>query len=142
MWCSCALDAVRYGEVNPRERAASSIVDILTSPFLRALTEPARLDLLRVMLTQGEGDIGEISEQLPQDRSVISRHLRVLQDAGIVTGRKEGRRMVFSLEGTTIVRNLERILGEVRALAPACCPPPLSRHSMKSKRAIRSPRAT
>ncbi len=106
-----------------RARAASRIVEILDSPFLRALTEPARLEVLRVLLVNGPGDIGEIAQHLPQDRSVISRHLRVLQEAGIVSGRKDGRRVIFSLEGGTLVASLERILGEARALAPLCCPP-------------------
>ncbi len=106
-----------------RDRAASRIVEILDSPFLRALTEPARLEVLRVLLVHGPGDIGEIAQHLPQDRSVISRHLKVLQDAGIVAGRKEGRRVIFSLEGGAFVGNLERILGEARSLAPLCCPP-------------------
>jgi DNA-binding transcriptional ArsR family regulator len=99
------------------------MVEILDSPFLRALTEPARLEVLRVLLVHGPGDIGEIAEHLPQDRSVISRHLKVLQEAGIVSGRKDGRRVVFSLEGGALVGNLERILVECKSLAPLCCPP-------------------
>jgi DNA-binding transcriptional ArsR family regulator len=109
--------------VTSRARAAARIVEILDSPFLRALTEPARLEVLRVLLVEGPGDIGAIAERLPQDRSVISRHLRVLEDAGIVSSRKEGRRVIFSLEGGALVGSLERILGEARALAPLCCPP-------------------
>lgn len=106
-----------------RARAAARIVEILDSPFLRALTEPARLEVLRVLLVHGSGDIGEIATHLPQDRSVISRHLRVLQEVGIVSARKDGRRVIFSLEGGSLVGSLERILEEARALAPLCCPP-------------------
>lgn len=108
------------------------MVEILDSPFLRALTEPARLEVLRVLLVHGAGDIGEIAAHLPQDRSVVSRHLKVLEEAGIVSGRKEGRRVVFSLEGGALVGNLERILGECKALAPLCCPPVVTGQGARS----------
>lgn len=108
--------------MTPRARAASRIVEILDSPFLRALTEPARLEVLRVLLVHGPGDIGELARHLPQDRSVVSRHLRTLEDAGIVSGRREGRRIVFQLEGASMIGQLDRILSEARSLAPICCP--------------------
>jgi DNA-binding transcriptional ArsR family regulator len=117
------IDELRWPTVTPRARAAARIVEILDSPFLRVLTEPARLEVLRVLLVHGAGDIGEIAQHLPQDRSVVSRHLRVLEDAGIVSSRRDGRRTIFALEGAGLVGNLERILGEARALAPLCCPP-------------------
>ena len=109
--------------MTPRARAAARIVEILDSPFLRALTEPARLEVLRVLLVHGPGDIGEIANHLPQDRSVISRHLRTLQEAGIVSSRREGRRVVFQLEGAGLMGQLDGILSEARSLAPLCCPP-------------------
>ena len=64
-----------------RERAATRIVELLDSPFLRALTEPARLEVLRVLILHGPADIGELASHLPQDRSVVSRHLKTLEDA-------------------------------------------------------------
>jgi DNA-binding transcriptional ArsR family regulator len=109
--------------VTPRERAAAKVVDILDSPFLRALTEPARLEVLRVLLINGEQDIGGIAERLPQDRSVISRHLKVLEEAGIVRGQKDGRHRIYAIDGTALLGTLERILSETRAMASVCCPP-------------------
>ena len=96
---------------------------MLDSPFLRALTEPARLDLLRVLLLHGPANIGTLAAQLPQDRSVISRHLKVLEQAGIVHAESQGRERVYALDGPGFVGKLERILGQARALAACCCPP-------------------
>ena len=108
--------------MKPREKAAAELVAILDSAFLRALTEPARLELLRVMLLHGPADIGTLAGHLPQDRSVISRHLGVLERAGIVTARSEGRRRIYALDGTAFVRTLESILGTTRRLVDICCP--------------------
>ena len=110
-----------------REKAASELVAILDSDFLRALTEPARLELLRVMLLHGPADIGTLAGHLPQDRSVISRHLLVLERAGIVTSTPEGRRRVYDLDGPAFVRALESILGTTRRLVDICCPPSKNR---------------
>ena len=104
-----------------RERAATRMVEILDSPFLRALTEPARLELLRVLLVHGPGDIATLAERMPQDRSVISRHLTTLEDAGIVRGQREGRHRVYAIDGASFVTHLERILQETKGLAAICC---------------------
>jgi DNA-binding transcriptional ArsR family regulator len=93
-----------------KSRAAAELVAILDSDFLRALTEPARLELLRVMLLHGPADIGTLASHLPQDRSVISRHLAVLERSGIVTAQFEGRRRIFALDGLAFVRALESIV--------------------------------
>jgi DNA-binding transcriptional ArsR family regulator len=106
-----------------RDRAAARLVELLDSAFLRALTEPARLEVLRVLLLHGPADIGTIADRLPQDRSVISRHLRTLEDAGVVRGQRDGRHRVYEIDGGAFVEHLERILGETRAMAAVCCPP-------------------
>lgn len=65
----------------------------------------------------------------------------MLQDAGIVSCRKDGRRVVFSLEGGALVGSLERILGEARALAPLCCPPSPARADEAPAPQIKASRA-
>jgi DNA-binding transcriptional ArsR family regulator len=109
--------------VNARERAAARIVELFDTPLLRALTEPARLDVLRVLLTIGAGDIAAIADRLPQDRSVISRHLKTLQDAGVVLSHRDGRRVVYEIDGASFIAALEAIVAEAKSLAPKCCPP-------------------
>lgn len=111
--------------MSPRERAAARIVELLDSPLLRALTEPARLEVLRVLLVHGSSDIATIAEHLPQDRSVISRHLKTLEDAGILRRHREGRRVIYGIDGGFVLQ-LERIVSEAKALAPACCPAPVA----------------
>ena len=106
-----------------RERAAARIVELLDAPFLRALIEPARLEVFRALLVKGPSDVGEIAEILPQHRSVISRHLQTLEEAGIVRGTREGRRHVYAIDGGAFIASLERLLGETRNLAAICCPP-------------------
>lgn len=77
-----------------RARAAARIVEVLDSPVLRALAEPARLEVLRVLLLHGPADIGALASHLPQDRSVVSRHLKTLEDAGLVRAERDGRHRI------------------------------------------------
>ena len=106
-----------------RARAAARIVELLDAPFLRAITEPARLEVLRALLVRGPSDVGEIAESLPQHRSVISRHLATLEEAGVVRGVRDGRRHVYAIDGAAFIAGLERLLVETRTLAARCCPP-------------------
>lgn len=108
---------------SPRERAAARIVELFDTPLLRALGEPARLDVVRVLLVAGAADIAAIAERLPQDRSVISRHLHTLHEAGVVRRHREGRRVVYEIDGARFIGALEAIVAEAKSLAPQCCPP-------------------
>ena len=103
--------------------AAQGVVELLDSAFLRALTEASRLEVLRVLLLTGTSRIGELAAQLPQDRSVISRHLQVLESAGIVKSEWRGRDRLYTLDGQTCLANLERIAASARIQIARCCPP-------------------
>ncbi len=103
--------------------AAQGVVELLDSAFLRALTEASRLEVLRVLLLTGTSSIGELAAQLPQDRSVISRHLQVLESAGLVQSEWRGRDRLYTLDGQTCLANLERIAASARIQIARCCPP-------------------
>ncbi len=105
------------------KKAASEIAGLLDTPFLRALAEPARLEVLRVLLIHGSGDVASVATHLPQDRSVVSRHLQTLEDAGVVRSIWEGRHRIYALDGVALVSRFEHLTSRLRALAPVCCPP-------------------
>lgn len=105
---------------------SAKLVEVLDSSFLRALAEPSRLEILKVLLERGPSDVGTIAERVPQERSVVSRHLKVLLDAGIVASARRGRHRVFAVDGQAILVRFERILALARSVAAVCCPPSAS----------------
>jgi DNA-binding transcriptional ArsR family regulator len=64
---------------------------------LAALADPIRRELLAV-LAGGERSAGELAGRFPVSRPAISRHLRVLREAGLVTSRSEGKRRLYALD--------------------------------------------
>ena len=63
---------------------------------LRALADESRRTMLEA-LTGGPASAGELAALLPIARPGVSRHLRVLREAGLVEVRQEAQRRVYSL---------------------------------------------
>jgi DNA-binding transcriptional ArsR family regulator len=64
---------------------------------LAALADPVRRELV-ALLAHGEVAAGELADRFPVSRPAVSRHLRVLREAGLVTSRAEGKRRLYALD--------------------------------------------
>ncbi|GAA3166568.1 metalloregulator ArsR/SmtB family transcription factor [Blastococcus jejuensis] len=85
-------------------------------PF-EALGDPNRRAILS-LLGAGERSVHQIAEQLPISRPAVSRHLRLLKEAGFVSEEARGTRRIYRLqdEGPAAVREyLARVWGEAGA---------------------------
>jgi DNA-binding transcriptional ArsR family regulator len=69
---------------------------VVTDPF-EALGDPNRREILRLLGAEGLA-VGEIAEAMPISRPAVSRHLRLLKDAGLVAERAEGTRRIYQLQ--------------------------------------------
>ncbi len=63
---------------------------------LKVLADPTRLEVVRVLLG-GPQHVGELSEHIDVEQSLMSHHLRVLRDAGLVTVERDGKSMQYRL---------------------------------------------
>jgi DNA-binding transcriptional ArsR family regulator len=63
---------------------------------LAVLAEPRRRRILDV-LRGGEASVGELVDELGVSQPLVSKHLRVLRDAGLVTARVDGQRRLYRL---------------------------------------------
>jgi DNA-binding transcriptional ArsR family regulator len=79
-----------------------------------ALGDPNRRQILR-LLGQGDRSVGELAGAMPISRPAVSRHLRLLRQAGLVTEQSEGTRRIYQLHenGLQAVRDyLEQVWGD------------------------------
>lgn len=85
-------------------------------PF-EALADPNRRAIVE-LLSGSPRSVKDIAEAMPISRPAVSRHLRLLKDAGLVTETAEGTRRIYRLhdEGPAAVQAyLERVWGEAAA---------------------------
>jgi DNA-binding transcriptional ArsR family regulator len=81
---------------------------------LRALADQSRRTMLET-LAGGPATAGELAALLPIARPGVSRHLRVLREAGLVEVRQQAQRRVYSLRVESLAE-LDEWLGRYRAL--------------------------
>ena len=105
-----------------RKAAADRLIDAFDSKFFKTMSEPVRMQILRFLLLNGRSDIGTIAENMPQDRSVISRHLNLMSAVGILKSEKEARHMFYEIDGNVFLEKLENMTRQIRACMPVCCP--------------------
>lgn len=123
---TCARSRTYIGRMttnqNLRAQAIDAAIESLDEAFFKALCEPSRVAVFKRVLLLGRADVGEIAKELPQERSVISRHLQVLHDAQIVKATKVGRQVFYEVNGGAIVERLEGLLQRTKGLVSLCCP--------------------
>jgi DNA-binding transcriptional ArsR family regulator len=86
------------------------------NPF-EALGDPNRRAIVE-LLRAGDRSVQQLADALPISRPAVSRHLRLLKGAGLVTDRAEGTRRLYRLhdEGIEAVRRyLEDVWGDAAA---------------------------
>ena len=108
---------------------------------LTALGDASRREIVAI-LREGPRSVVEIASALPVSRPAVSKHLKVLKDAGLVTSHEEGTRRIYGLDpgGFATVRDqLDQIWGDaLRRFAlfaenttPSTDPEPLPRGRKK-----------
>lgn len=77
---------------------------------IKALADETRLDILR-LLGNREMNVNEIASNSTVSRPTISHHLQIMKRARILTSRKEGKEMYYSLNTYVLTSLAQSILG-------------------------------
>ena len=70
---------------------------------LRAIGDQTRLHVVRLLLEEPR-HVGALNDELNIEQSLLSHHLRVLRDAGIVEAERHGRHVVYSVSPEVATR--------------------------------------
>jgi DNA-binding transcriptional ArsR family regulator len=80
----------------------------MANDAFRALAHPTRRDIVE-RLSEGAASVGEVSRGLAVSKPTISRHLRLLEEAGVVTRVIDGRTHRLSLRPETLAETSDWI---------------------------------
>ena len=80
--------------------------DKAIAQIFKALSDENRVQIMKLLRT-GEKCACKLLEELNISQPTLSNHMKILCDAGLVTGRKEGKWMHYSIcrEGCQIARD-------------------------------------
>jgi ArsR family transcriptional regulator len=82
---------------------------------LAAVADPTRLSVLRVLL-RGPRHVNEINADLGLPLNLLSHHLRILREAGLVEAQRDGKAVTYTVEASVKASNLAR-----EAIDLGCC---------------------
>jgi DNA-binding transcriptional ArsR family regulator len=80
----------------PRKSAAQTLRD--TAPLFAALGDETRLQLVARLCDEGPQSIAKLTENADVTRQAVTKHLRVLEGAGLVKGVRDGRESLWEIE--------------------------------------------
>jgi ArsR family transcriptional regulator, arsenate/arsenite/antimonite-responsive transcriptional repressor len=107
--------------MKPQEAAkcCAPIDDLLDAKLFKALGEPTRLKLLSCLAKCGRPcSVTELTECCAVDLSVVSRHLSVLEKAGVLSASKEGRTVFYTVRYKHLTEALRALAKGVEDCRP------------------------
>ncbi len=97
-----------------RAATAPTSSDTELARLAKALGHPARVAILRRLLAQGDCVCGEIVDGLPLAQATVSQHLKVLKQAGLVSGEVDGPRVCYCVDPKAVQR-IKDLIGAIGA---------------------------
>ena len=86
----------------------------------KALSHPARLTILQTLAQRGACICGEIVDLMPLSQATVSQHLKVLKNAGLITGKVDGPRSCYCIDSEAMAA-LRGSLGQLFGSLEKCC---------------------
>ena len=97
--------------VRPERQRRGSREDVELARLAKALAHPARVAILRLLLTRGDCICGDIVDRLPLAQATVSQHLKVLKEAGWIQGEIDGPRVCYCPSSGAMARFKELLQG-------------------------------
>lgn len=105
-------------------RRNSPLDSLLNAEMFKALGDPTRLQLLSCLAKCGRPcGVSEVAQCCNVDLSVVSRHLALLEDAGILTATKKGRSVSYQVRFADLAGSLRALADAIDSCCPANCGP-------------------
>ena len=91
----------------PSKNLSNEALELIANRF-KILSEPLRLRILQT-LQNGEKSVSELTEEVETSQPNASKHLKILQDAGIVKRQPQGNTVYYSIADESIFTLCETV---------------------------------
>lgn len=101
-----------------------SVKDNKIAKYSKALSHPARVAILKLLIKKQTCICGNIVDELPLSQSTVSQHLKELKDAGLIKGAIEGASICYCIDEKnwhTAQKLLNELLVGYEKLSDKCC---------------------
>jgi len=72
--------------------------DIRIANYAKALSHPARIAILKLLIDKKTCICGDIVDELPLSQSTVSQHLKELKQSGLIKGDIEGAKVCYCID--------------------------------------------
>ena len=100
-----------------------SEAEMQIAKFAKALSHPARVAILQLLIQKQSCICGDIVDELPIAQSTVSQHLKELKQAGLIKGNIDGASICYCVD-TEQLQNAKVILNQLLSpiiLTPTTC---------------------
>lgn len=101
-----------------------SVKDNRVARYAKALSHPARIAILKLLIQKQACMCGNIVDELPLSQSTVSQHLKELKGAGLIKGDIEGAKVCYCIDEKewSIAKNyLSELFVSYKTAAAKCC---------------------
>jgi DNA-binding transcriptional ArsR family regulator len=101
-----------------------SVKDNRVARYAKALSHPARIAILKLLVKKQACICGDIVDELPLSQSTVSQHLKELKDAGLIKGDIDGAKVCYCIDDEEWQRakqSLNELFSSYEAAAAKCC---------------------
>ncbi len=100
-----------------------SAVDNRVARYAKALSHPARIAILNILIKRQACICGDIVDELPLSQSTVSQHLKELKESGLIKGDIDGAKVCYCIDEDEwkIAQSYLSALFSSYVAAPKCC---------------------
>lgn len=108
-------------KLEKKQMTINDLVTVFDSQFFKVMSDPIRVEILKVLLTNGRMDVATVASKIKKDRSVLSRHLHQLTEAGLLKHEKVSRHSFFEIDGLNFRLKIRTLFETVEKALSHCC---------------------
>jgi DNA-binding transcriptional ArsR family regulator len=101
-----------------------SVKDNRVARYAKALSHPARIAILKLLVKKQACICGDIVDELPLSQSTVSQHLKELKEAGLIKGDIDGAKVCYCIdeeEWQRAKQSLNELFSSYQVATAKCC---------------------